>query len=175
MDKKDFNMIGHVGFEHLEMYNMRSLPVNKEFLDKNKIDIEQWNGHDWKNVIAFKSIDAWFDFIYALESLIGFYNRMERSVNDFKIFYKSYNIDNLTELQNDSCNFIRENYWDDILEAAERGDFLIYLTTQRECHDRNQFLMYMLDNWMYERSMTGHRVNEDDEVKEIDFIILNEK
>lgn len=175
MNKEDFDLIGHVEFEHLEMYNIRYLPTDNKFLNENKIDIEQWNIHDWKNVIAFKSIEAWHDFIQALESLIGFYNQMEIPNKTFKIFYKSYNIDNLTELQNDSCNFIRENYWDDILEAAERGDFLIYLTTQRECHDRNQFLMYMLDNWMYERSVTGHRVNEEDEIVDITFIVLNEK
>lgn len=174
MDK--FEKVTHVEHKHIEMWNIRHPHYeDTEFTEEDEINIEQWNGHDWKNLIAFKNIDAWYEFNYALENLAEFYNRMERSINTFKIFYKSYNIDNLTELQNDSCKFIRENYWDDVLEFANEGYFLIYFTTQRECHDRNQFLMYMLDSWMYDRTVIGHRVNEEDEIKDIEFIVLNEK
>lgn len=161
--------------EYLELYNVKDLPISKEFLEKNKIDIEQWNGHDWKNLIAFKDKETLLDFIHALDGLIMFYNTMEHKKEKFEIFYKSYCYNNLTELQNDSCNFIRENYWDDILEAAEKGYILIYFTTQRECHDKNQFLMYMVESWMYSRHMTGHRWGEEDVIKDIEFIVLNEK
>lgn len=175
MNQENFKKIGHVKYEHIELWNLRYPNYDTEFTEKDKIEIEQWNCHDWKNVIAFKSIDAWLNFIHAIEHLIGFYNQMKHTNEVFKIFYKSYNKDNLNELQNDICNFIREIYWDDILEVTENGYFIVYFTTQRECHDKNQFLMYMLDGWRYDRHVIGHMLNEEDIIKDIEFIAVNEK
>ena len=73
-----------------------------------------------------------------------------------------------------SC-FIRENYWNDILTFADKGYVFMYFTTQRECHDNNQFLMYMVDNWLYDRVMKGHKVSKEDEIEDVQFICVNEK
>ena len=41
-----------------------------------KDDIEHWNRHDYKNVIAFKDWESFCDWTYALHGLIEFYIHM---------------------------------------------------------------------------------------------------
>lgn len=33
----------------------------------------------------------------------------------------------------------------------------------------------MIDNWMHDRVMCGHKCSDTDEIKNIEFIVLNEK
>lgn len=170
-----FKDLCNVEHEYLSLWNVDKLPVEKDWLEKNKIEIKQWNIHDYENLIAFKDYESWINFTYALSDLILFYHRMERNHDEFQIFFRSYSKDSLTELGKDCSCFIRENYWDDILTFADNGYVFMYFTTQRECHDNNQFLMYMVDNWMYNRVMKGHKVSKEDEIEDIQFICINEK
>ena len=148
---------------------------NAEFYKENKIDIELWNGHDWKNLYAFKDHDTWLNFQHCLIDLVNFYNNFYKKNHEFKIFFKSYAKHNIEKLKEDAGRCV-SGYWDDILEVANEGYVFMFFTTQRECHDCNQFLGYMLDNFLYERDNTGHMTWND--TKEDDSflpIITNEK
>lgn len=169
--------LGIVEHKNLFLCDLNEDKLPNNLMEKFKIDVEDWNGHDYKNVIAFKDWKSFCDWTYALHSLIEFYIYMGQMSREdcFNIFFKSYTIDNLTDLNKECCNFIRESYWDDILEFANKGYYIMYFTTQRECHDKNHFITYMLDNWMHDRVMSGHKCLETDEIKDIEFIVLNEK
>lgn len=75
-----------------------------------KDDIEQWNVHDYKNVIAFKDWESFFNWTCAVKGLVKFYVNMGQMSRDscFNIFFKSYTIDNINDLEKDSCKFIRK-------------------------------------------------------------------
>lgn len=170
----DRKTLGIVEDDNLFICDLNENPLpNLIFKD----DIAQWNAHDYKNVIAFKDYESFFNWTCAVKGLVKFYVNMGQMSRDacFNIFFKSYTIDNINDLKEDSCKFIRENYWDDILEFANKGYYIIYFTTQRECHDKNHFITYMIDNWMHDRVMCGHKCAEEDEIKNIEFIVLNEK
>ena len=170
-DRKTLGIVEHENLFLCDL-NESKLP-NLIFIN----DIENWNKHDYQNVIAFKDWESFCDWTYALHGLIEFYIHMGQMSRDdcFNIFFKSYTIDNLTNLNKECCNFIREIYWDEILDFAKKGYYIMYFTTQRECHDKNHFIAYMLDNWMHTRVMRGHKCSETDEIKDIEFIVLNEK
>lgn len=178
MENNKFRRIGNTYHNGIKFWNMNELPKDPEWLKTFQVDIEWWNGHDFQNIIAFKSHEDWVMFLNAIENLVKFYHVMEKINEDFIIFFKSFNKDSLNELKEDCPKFIQTFYWEDIKAAADDGFVLIYFTTQRECHDKNQFLTYMLDNWMYCRLDTGHRWLPEDEItniKNINFICLNQK
>lgn len=178
MENNKFRRIGNTYHNGIKFWNMNELPKDPEWLKTFQVDIEWWNGHDFQNIIAFKSYEDWVIFLNAIENLVKFYHVMEKTNEDFIIFFKSFNKDSLNELKEDCPKFIQTFYWEEIKAAADDGFVLIYFTTQRECHDKNQFLTYMLNNWMYCRLDTGHRWLPEDEItniKNINFICLNQK
>lgn len=175
MENNKFKRIGNTYHNGIKFWNMNELPADPEWLKTFQEDIELWNAHDFQNIIAFRSYHDWTMFLNAIENLVKFYQVMEKTYEDFTIFFKSFNKDTLNELKEDCPKFIQTFCWDEIEAATDDGFVLIYFTTQRECYDKNQFLTYMLDNWMYSRNDTGHRWLPKDEITNINFICLNQK
>ena len=133
---------------------------------QNKIEFEDWNIHDWKNLYAFKNIEAWIQFMYAMNDLAKFYNRMYKKNYKFELYFKSYFKENIDELKKDAgggsfYGCCVDGIWDDIIELANEGYVFCYFTTQRECHDPNHFLGYMMSNFYYDRGEHGHMTYND--------------
>lgn len=142
---------------------------------QNKIEFENWNIHDWGNLYAFKTIGSWIQFMYAMNDLAQFYNRMYKQDYKFELYFKSYSKENIDELKEDAGLCV-DGVWDDIIELADEGYVFCYFTTQRECHDQTHFLGYMMSNFYYDRSEHGHMTYdnfvEDDTIVPI---IIDEK
>jgi hypothetical protein len=129
---------------------------------QNKIEFEDWNIHDWRNLYAFKNIKAWIQFMYAMNDLAQFYNRMYKKDYKFELYFKSYSKENIDKLKEDAGLCVRDDeLWAEIIELANEGYVFCYFTTQRECHDPNHFLGYMMSNFYYDRSELGHMTYND--------------
>ena len=145
-----------------------------DFIESHKVDIEQWNIHDWKNLIGFKNMNDFNIFAKSLNNLAKFYNSINNKKEKFEIFFKCYNKENINTLREsagrcvDDCAF-------DLNELTNKGYVFIFFTTQRECYDKNHFLMYMIESYFYDRNVIGHMWNEDEDENDIKYIILNEK
>ena len=70
----------------------------------------------------------------------------------------------------------------EIEELANNGYIFMLFTTQRECHDKNHFFGYMLNNWLYDKGMQGHvgrgwsyDPDEENKFDPIEFVVINEK
>lgn len=152
--------------------------VDDGYAKEHLNELNSWDSHDWKTVIGFKNQESWQRFCTALQYLASFYSTMYKHdvCEKFHIFFKSYNGDQLLELKRDCPKKFFNSIIDDITTFCDQGYVFMYLTTQRECHDKNQFLMYMMDNFMYDRGVVGH-VNWDicTDNDEIQIIALNEK
>ena len=122
---------------------------------QNKSEFEDWNHHDWRNLYAFKRIDSWIRFMYAMNDLASFYNRMYKKSYRFELYFKSYSKENIDELKKDA-GYCVLGAWTKIIELADEGYVFCYFTTQRECHDKNHFLGYMMNNFYYDRSELGN-------------------
>lgn len=129
---------------------------------KNKIEFEDWDIHDWKNLYAFKNANAWIQFKYAMRDLAQFYNRMYKKDYKFELYFKSYSKENIDKLKEDAGRCVRDDeLWTKIIELANEGYVFCYFTTQRECHDPNHFLGYMMSNFYYDREEHGHLTYND--------------
>lgn len=123
--------------------------------NKNRLEFEFWNVHDWKNLYAFKTIGSWIQFMYAMDDLAKFYNRMYKKNYKFELYFKSYSKENIDELRRDG-GYCVLGAWDEIIELADKGYVFCFFTTQRECHDPTHFLGYMMSNFYYDRGEHGH-------------------
>jgi hypothetical protein len=129
---------------------------------QNKIEFEDWNIHDWRNLYAFKNVEAWIQFMYAIDDLARFYNRMNKKNYRFELYFKSYSKENIDELKEDAGRCVRDDeLWNEIVKLVNEGYIFCYFTTQRECHDPNHFLGYMMSNFYYDRSDHGHMTYND--------------
>jgi hypothetical protein len=122
---------------------------------RNKTEFKNWNAHDWKNLYAFKNIEAWIRFMYAMNDLAKFYNRMYKKDYNFGLYFKSYSKENLDELRREA-GYCVLGAWDEIVKLADEGYVFCFFTTQRECNDPTHFLGYMMSNFYYDRGEHGH-------------------
>jgi hypothetical protein len=123
--------------------------------NKNRLEFEFWNVHDWKNLYAFKNVEAWIQFMGAMDDLARFYNRMYKKNYRFELYFKSYSKENIDELRREG-GYCVLGVWDEIVRLADEGYVFCFFSTQRECHDPNHFLGYMMDNFYYDRGEHGH-------------------
>lgn len=169
----------------VELKNIRE---NWNVEGQAKVELDQWNIHDYKNVIAFKDLDAWLRFKCALFGLAKMHHMMnvmdpDHKDSKFTLWFKSYNNEQIKELIVDSGGFINEmNVMPEIEELANKGYIFMFFTTQRECHDKNHFFGYMLNNWLYDKGMQGHvgcgwsyEQTEENKFGPIEFVVINEK
>ena len=116
---------------------------------QNKSEFEDWNHHDWRNLYAFKTIGSWIQFMYAMDDLARFYNRMYKKNYRFELYFKSYSKENLDELRREGGYSVL-GVWDEINELADEGYVFCFFSTQREWDDPNRFLGYMMSNFYYD-------------------------
>ena len=129
---------------------------------ENKIEFEDWNIHAWRNLYAFKNIEAWIQFMYAMDDLAKFYNRMYKKNYKFELYFKSYSKENIDELKKDAGRCVHDDeLWSEIIELANEGYVFCYFTTQREWHDPNHFLGYMMNIFYFDRGEHGHLTYND--------------
>ena len=122
---------------------------------KNKNEFENWNFHEWKNLYAFKNTEAWIQFIYAMDDLARFYNRMYKKNYRFELYFKSYSKENIDDLKKDA-GYCVLGAWTDIINLANEGYVFCYFTFQRECHNPIHFLGYMMSVFYHDRSKCCH-------------------
>lgn len=122
---------------------------------RNQIEFEDWNHHDWKNIYAFKNIEYWIKFMYGMNDLAQFYNRMYKKDYKFEIYFKSYSKENIDELKKDA-GYCVLGHWAEIIELADKGYVFCFFTTQRECYDPTHFLGYMMNIFYFDRSECAH-------------------
>lgn len=175
-----FNTLCDGSLTNLSLTNLNTVNMSSEFSKEHEIDIRDWDIHDWKNLIGFKNHEAWIKFMLMLEKLAAFYNIMN-PVHTFDIFFKSYTKETLENLKEDCGRCVADiNCWKIITELADKGYVFAFFTTQRECHDKNHYLMYMIENYITSKGYDGHvGPGWDSEYENVDqdieYIILNEK
>jgi hypothetical protein len=165
----------------VNFYNVAAGSTDIKDVDKDFIqDLSQWKSHDWKNIIAFKDLAAWNRFMDAMGSLAQFYTVMHpKNEAEFNIFGKFYTSENIEQAKNDfpSASWFVCDYLPEIVDLINQGYVVVYFTTQRECHDKNQSLTIIFDNYLYFSVEIGHIWDMNAGIAEtgIKPILINEK